>query len=238
MLLAAVDLQDRKAVRRQGRRLLEPGLHGGLGHRQQFRREPGGGGVELGEQRGHPLKAPGHRLIARVHVALQLRVAVQAVLQFADVIEREVGLQHRVGAVLQRALERSERRDLGLHLAHAGFPGVPVRVDGAEVPAELGGDLAAVARGFRGGSGSLGDCGESQGSRERHDGPCKGGVHEPRLCQRRPSVRRRWPDNPKPPNTAPRSSKQPRALRPPAPALSGFRSAGPDVAAAVRTPSP
>ena len=157
----AVGIEDRKAIRRQRRRLLEPALH----------RRPCGTVNSSGVNHAvavsnfennavDALEAPRHGLVARVDVALQLRVAVQPVLQLADLVERQVGLQHRGRAVLQRALERRERGDLGLHLAHAGFPGIPVRIDRAEVPAELRRDVAAVAR--RMGSGS-----EASGQRQR-----------------------------------------------------------------------
>jgi hypothetical protein len=113
-------------------------------------------------------KAPRDRLVAGVDVALQLRIAVGEVLELADLVVGQVGLEQLCRAARgERALHRRERVHLRVHVLHAGFPGVPARVDRREVPAELGRDLGPVAgarlggdRGGRDGGGAEdgGDC--------------------------------------------------------------------------------
>ncbi len=132
-------------------------------------------GVELGERRAHALEAAGDRLVARVDVALQLRVAVEAVLQLADLVERLVGLEQRAGALRERSLQRRERVHARVHLLHALFPRRPARVDGREVPAVLGRDLGAVARRRLGGDRCGGDGGGAQGAGDG-DGHLHGSV--------------------------------------------------------------
>ncbi len=184
--LLAVVVEDRELVDAQRRGGGDPLLHGRLRDGQQLGREPCRRGAELREHRADPLELARDLLVAGVHIALELRIPVDLVLQHADLVKGLVGLQHGLRAALERALQRGKGVHLQFHVLHAGVPRSPVGIDGRKFPAVLLGNFSADA-GF--GFGVGGGHGSRQSCREQ-DKEQAGMVHDGRKLGQKPRLRR------------------------------------------------
>ena len=90
--LLAVVVEDAEAIRRQRGRLGQPLFHRRLRDGQELGRKPRRSRSELGKDRADALEFSGDILIARIDVALQLRIAIDLVLKHTDFVITSVRL--------------------------------------------------------------------------------------------------------------------------------------------------
>ena len=134
MHLLTIDFHDGKPIGHESRFLLDPFPHCCFRNRQHFGGKPRSRRAHFGKQSTDPLKFARHFGVSRIHIALQLRIAIYEILHSANFVAEFMRVRHRFRPTGQGAFQRGIGLDLRLKHFHVRFPLDPGGIDAGKVP--------------------------------------------------------------------------------------------------------